>query len=221
MESKTMDTELTSRSEPPDAGSPSRNPVRRLYDWVIGWSVHPSAMTALFVLAFVEAVFFPVPPDVLLIAMVLGARSRWALFALVTSVGSVLGGIAGYYLGYAASGLAMRIVELYGQTALKDELAQLFAEHSFAAIWFAGLTPIPYKIFTITAGLCHDSIDLTTLVAASAASRPLRFFAVAYLLRLFGPAAKQFIDRYFNLLTLLVAVGIVVGFLVLPHLTGR
>ena len=187
------------------------NIVRRLYDWVIHWAATPWAIPALALLSFSEASFFPIPPDVLLIAMAMAAPKRAFYFAAVCSVASVGGGMLGYYIGVALMGVVgCQVVSLYHGQSTFDWLATQFAQYDFWAVFVAAVTPIPYKIFTITAGAV--GADLATFFFASALGRPVRFFAVAALIYFLGPPVKRIIDRYFNLLSVAFVVLLVLGF---------
>jgi membrane protein YqaA with SNARE-associated domain len=139
----------------------------------------------------------------------------------VASAGSVLGGMVGYGIGYLSSDLAHALVEALGHADQVAVLQAKFGENAFLAIFAAGFTPIPYKVFTITAGLCHEMVSLPVFLAASALSRPLRFFSVAIILYFFGPPARRFLERYFNALTLIFLVLLIAGFVFLkPLLSG-
>jgi len=193
--------------EPP-GGHGRRGIVRRLYDWTLHWAETPYALWALFLLSFAEASFFPIPPDVLLIAMALGAPRRSLRFAAVCLAGSVLGGCAGYAIGmFLFEAVGKPIINVYGAWDAYNAISLGFRTHGFLYIFGAALTPIPYKVFTIAAGACK--VEFGVLVAASVVGRGLRFFAVGALFKFFGPPVKRFIDRYFNLLTILfLALGI-------------
>jgi len=195
--------------------------IRKLYDWVLGWAESPYGALALFVLALTESVFFPVPPDALLIALVLGSRRRAFYLALICAAGSVVGGAIGYSLGHYAwltgdgfTALALFFFETVPgfDQELYHQLGQNFDEWGFEIIFAAGFTPIPYKVFTISAGAFD--VDFVRFLVASAISRSARFFAVATLIWLFGEPIKAFIDRYFNLLAVLFAVLLIGGFVV-------
>jgi len=185
--------------------------VRRFYDWVLGWAHTPYGTPALFVLAFAESSFFPVPPDVLLIALALSIPARSLYFAAIASVGSVLGGILGYGIGlYFMQFIGAHIINLYG---LGDKFAYiqgLYRHYDAWAVAIAGFTPIPYKVFTITAGAFR--INFFVFVAASAISRSARFFIIALLIRRYGKPIRVFIERYFNILTLIFVVLLIAGF---------
>jgi membrane protein YqaA with SNARE-associated domain len=187
---------------------------RRLYHWVLSWSEHPQGTWALFILAFAESSFFPSPPDVLLIALCLGRPRRAAWYALVCTVGSVLGGLGGYAIGYGLyESVGRPILEFYGLTQKYAEVQDLYRRYDVWAVGIAGLTPIPYKVFTVTAGAFE--ISLPGFVAASVVGRGLRFGIVAALLRIWGEPAREFIDRHLGVLTILFAVLLVGGFVLI------
>jgi membrane protein YqaA with SNARE-associated domain len=196
-------------------------PLRRLYEWVLSWSGSRWGTVALFVLAFAESSFFPVPPDVLLIALALGATRRSFLYAAVCAVGSVLGGIAGYGIGWFAAPIAKDLITTLAGAGAYYEVAKAYGDNAFAAICVAGFTPIPYKVFTLAAGIFHETVGLGVLVAASVLSRSARFFLVAALIFLFGPRVKRFIDRYFDLLAVVFTVGLIGGFILLGARPGK
>jgi membrane protein YqaA with SNARE-associated domain len=188
--------------------------IHRLYHWVLSWAEHPQGTWALFILAFAESSFFPIPPDVLLIALCLGRPRRAAWYALVCTAGSVAGGVAGYAIGrelYDAVGRP--ILEFYGLTERYSEVQALYRRFDVWAVGIAGLTPIPYKVFTVSAGAF--GVSLPGFVAASVVGRGLRFGIVATLLRFWGEAAREFIDRHLGLLTILFAILLVGGFVLL------
>jgi len=209
--------------------------MRRVYDWVLHWADTPYGLHALVILSFAESSFFPIPPDVLLIALVLGAANRWWRFALWCSVASVLGGIAGYFIGVVAwEQVGIWIIENVAHAelspspvsgrldiALPEYLHWLGGTYLFDVydrwnawiVFVFGLTPLPYKLVTITAGVAR--VNFPVFVLASIASRSLRFFTVAAILWRFGPMAKRFIDRHFNKLAILFVLLLIGGFAVL------
>lgn len=190
--------------------------VRVVYDWVLGWSESPYGSLALFVLALVEASFFLVPPDVLLIALCVGRPGRSLHFAALCTLGSVAGGVLGYLIGYQLYELVGRsIIELYDAGAAFERVGELYRANLVLALGTAGFTPIPYKVFTIAAGAF--AVPFVPFVVISAVSRGARFFLVAGLIRIWGPQIRRFIDRYFNLLTLVFVVALILGFLVLKY----
>lgn len=196
--------------------------LRRLYDWVLSWADSPYGALALFVLAFAESVFFPIPPDVLLIALALGRRSRALWFGLICSAGSILGGMTGYALGHFAwltggdfTPLAHFFYDVIPgfSESVYFELGERFESWGFVIVFTAGFTPVPYKLFTVSAGAF--AINFPLFVLASAVSRTARFLLVSGLIWKFGPSVKRFIDRYFNILAVAFAVVLAAGFAVL------
>jgi len=225
------------------------NIIRRLYNWVLHWAETPYGTPALAVNSFAESSFFPIPPDVLLIALDLGKPKRSWWYAFVCTVASVLGGVAGYYIGYGLwASVGKPIVDFYNAQPIFDSLFTTFAEYSFWAVLIAAITPIPYKIFTITAGVVaanafgsggftpdaagvlaaaqpsatmlggHTSYFMTFLFA-SILGRSIRFFGVSALIYFFGERIKGFIDRYFNLLSIAFVVLLIAGFLLISKLS--
>lgn len=185
---------------------------RRLYDWVLKWADTPYGTPALALNAFAASSFFPVPPDVMLIALTLSKPKRWLYYGVITSVFSVLGGFLGYAIGYAfLEIIGYRMLEFYGYTETFETLKAEFINYQFWAVFIAALTPIPYKVFTITCGAVVMSLPV--FAAASVSGRAIRFIAVAALVRIFGPPVKKIIDKYFNLATILFVVILILGFL--------
>jgi membrane protein YqaA with SNARE-associated domain len=190
--------------------------LRRLKGWVEGFSQKPGAEWSLFGIAFIESSFFPIPPDVLLIALGVMMPNRAFRFALICSVGSVLGGMFGYLIGLEFYDLVgKKIIEFYGIQSHYEYVQTLYQQNAFAAIAVAGFTPIPYKVFTIAAGTFH--VPFMTLVIASAISRPARFYLVSALFYWFGPPIKSFIDRYFEILSVAFVVLLLLGFAVIKY----
>jgi|TARA_B100000315_G_scaffold9114_1_gene8962 membrane protein YqaA with SNARE-associated domain len=193
------------------------NQLRKLYDWVLHWAETPYAVPALIILAFAESSFFPIPVDVLLIAMALSIPKYSFRYAAYTSLFSVLGGIGGYIIGYYfMQYIGNSIIGFYGYEDHYNALAQTFQEHNFIAILVAALTPIPYKVFTITAGAANA--NFMEFMGASILGRSLRFFTVSALIYYFGERIKDFIDRYFNFLSIIFAVLLVGGFVLIKYL---
>ncbi len=191
--------------------------IRKLYDWVLHWAATPYAVPALFVLSFAESSFFPIPPDVLLIAMAVAVAKRSFYFAAVCSVASVLGGMFGYLIGLEFMELiGDRIIALYHFEAKWDQIGELYNQHQAWAVAAAGFTPLPYKVFTIAAGAFK--VDFLVFVLASAASRSARFFIVAGLIYFFGPPVKKFIEKYFNILSIVFFVSLILGFVLIKYL---
>jgi len=185
--------------------------LRRLYDWVIHWAETPYASWALFLLSFAEASFFPIPPDVLLIALAVAKPPKAFKYAFICSVGSLLGGCLGYLIGYGfMAGVGQKIVDLYGFSDKVAQIQHLYQRYDAWAVGIAGFTPIPYKVFTIAAGMFK--INFTVFVLASLVSRSARFFLVGGLIFKFGPNIQSAIDRYFDKLALAFVVLFVLGF---------
>jgi membrane protein YqaA with SNARE-associated domain len=193
------------------------NPLKRLYNWVLSWAKSPWGAWALFALAVAESSFFPVPPDILLIALGLSIPAKSFRYALICSAGSVLGGIIGYYIGYGLyETVGSYVVNLYNLQDAFNRISLMYQDNAFMAVAIAGFTPIPYKVFTIAAGVCR--VNLGIFILASALSRSARFFIVAAIIRFGGEPAKRFIDRYFNLLTIIFTVLLISGFLLIKFL---
>lgn len=168
---------------------------------------------ALLALSFAESSFFPIPPDVLIMALAMGRPRRALRFAAIATVGSVLGGIAGYFIGhFLFEQVGRPILELYGAGATFEHVGELYRQNLVVALGTAGFTPVPYKVFTIAGGAF--AVPLLTFVLISLVSRGARFFLVAGLIMYFGPSIKTFIDRYFNLLSIIFVVLLVGGFAV-------
>jgi membrane protein YqaA with SNARE-associated domain len=190
-------------------------PLRRLYHWVLGWATHPSATWALFLIAFAESSFFPIPPDVLLIALGLGRPTEAFRFATVCTAGSVIGGMAGYAIGILVEPLAHTMLGWFADAATIEKVRQQFDENTFLYVAIAGFTPIPYKVFTILAGVAHVSFPV--FVLASIASRGARFFLEAVLLRIYGEKAKGLLESKFEWITIIGGVVLVAGFLCIKY----
>lgn len=193
--------------------------LRRLYDWVLHWAQTPYGAPALFWLAFAESSFFPLPPDILLLALCLALPEKSYRYALLSTSGSVVGGMGGYLIGYALWGATAELFYQYvpGFTPTGfNHIQQLFASYDFWVIFTAGFTPLPYKIFTIGAGVFK--INFPLFVLTSLLSRGLRFFLVAGLIYTFGDQVKGLIDKYFNFLTIGFMVLLVGGFLLFTGL---
>ena len=181
--------------------------VKDLTLWVIHWAQTPYGGLALFVLAFCESSFFPIPPDVLLIALCMANPPKAFLFALLCSVGSTLGGIFGYVLGRVGG---RPLLERFVREDRITLVQRHYQRWDVWAVAIAGFTPIPYKVFTISAGAFL--LDFYRFVLASILSRSARFFLVAGLFFFFGPSINKLISRYFNLLSILFILLLILGF---------
>ena len=190
--------------------------VRRLYDWVLHWAHTPYGIPALVLLTFAESSFFPIPPDPLLVALCIAAPRRSFFFAASATVGSVLGGVAGYWIGAGGWHVAQDFFFTYVPGVSPEAFGRvqaLYDRWDFWAIFMAGLLPIPYKVFTLSAGVFR--INFPIFVFASVLSRGLRFFIVAALIHRYGAPISDFIDRHFNRLTIAFGALIVLGFMVI------
>jgi len=190
----------------------------RTKDWVESFARKPYALWALFFIAFVESSFFPIPPDVLLIALAVANPKQSFKFAAICTAGSVSGAFLGYYIGYAFfESIGSRIVDFYGFSDQFQFVLDKYRENAWFAIIFAGFTPIPYKVFTIAAGF-NETIDLGTLAFASLVGRASRFFLVGALLFVFGPRMKEYLDRYLGRLTLALGLLFILGIITVKWL---
>ena len=191
--------------------------LRRLYDWTLSLAAHPNALVALAVVAFVESSVFPIPPDVLMIPMILAAPSRAWLIAAVATAASVAGGLAGYWIGAGLFEQVGRpVLEFYGKTEYFDEFRHSYAEWGAWAVLVAGVTPFPFKVITILSGAA--SLSLPVFLLAAVIARGLRFFVVAWLLKMFGAPIQAFIERRLGLVFTLFCIALVGGFVALRYL---
>jgi membrane protein YqaA with SNARE-associated domain len=200
--------------------------IRKLYDWVLSWAETPYGGVALFILAFAESSFFPIPPDALLIALVLGATTKAFKYASTCTIASISGAILGYAIGHFAwwtpSGEFTSLAGFFFSRVpgftheLFYRVQRLYDKWNFWIIFTAGFTPLPYKVFTISAGAFK--INFPMFIIASVVSRGARFFLVAFLIWKFGPTIKTFIDKYFNLLAVTFTVLLIGGFIVIKYL---
>ncbi len=200
--------------------------LKRTYNWMLSWADTKWGAVMLFVIAFAESSFFPIPPDVLLIALCLGATTRAFRFAAICTAGSVLGALFGYTIGhflwYTPGGDFTVIADFFfrvipGFTVEQyHEIQSMYNKYDFWMVFVGGFTPIPYKLITITAGVFN--INIPMFIIASIVSRGLRFFAVAWLIWKFGPPVKVFIDKYFNWLAIAFTVLLIGSFAVVKYL---
>jgi membrane protein YqaA with SNARE-associated domain len=190
---------------------------RRLYDWTMGLAAHPHAGWVLFAVAFIESSVFPIPPDVLLIALVLAAPRRAFWLAGVCTAGSVLGGLAGYAIGALLfEAVGRPVLDFYGYSAEFTSFAARYNEWGAWIVFGAGLTPFPYKVITIASGA--TGLNLPAFVVASVLARGLRFLVVAALLWRFGALIRTFLERYLGLAATVFFILLVGGFVALKYL---
>lgn len=191
--------------------------LKRLYDWTLSLAAHPHAVWWLAAVSFIESSIFPIPPDVLLIPMVLAARDRAWRIAAICTLASALGGLAGYAIGYFLyETVGQPVLAFYGMMDKFAAFQVQFNEWGAAIVAVAGLSPFPYKVITIASGVTH--LDLTTFTIASVLSRGARFFLVAALLWKFGPQISDFLERRLGMVTAGFAVLLVGGFAALKFL---
>lgn len=191
--------------------------LRKLYDWVIGLAEHPRALWALAAVAFVESSVFPIPPDVLMIPMIVARPSRAFVIAGVALVASVLGGVLGYMIGaFFFDQIGAPVLAFYGKTAGFDAFAARYNEWGAWAVLIAGVTPFPYKVITIVSGVTH--LNFGVFMVASIIARGLRFFIVAALLWKFGAPIRDFIERRLGLMFTLFVVILAAGFYAVKYL---
>jgi membrane protein YqaA with SNARE-associated domain len=188
--------------------------IKKLYDWVLHWAETRYAIPALFLLAFSESSFFPIPPDVLLITLAISIPKKSFKYALICAVGSVLGGILGYGIGlHGYETVGRPIVEFYHGQDIMNAIKLKYDQHGFLGILIAAITPIPYKVFTIASGVFK--FDFWLFMIASILGRSARFFVVAGLIWKFGPSIREFIDKYFNLLSYAFIILLIGGFILI------
>ena len=194
------------------------NLFRKLYDWTLEKSKDPKAPWFLAIISFSESSFFPIPPDIILIPMVIAKRAKAWFFAFICTISSVLGGVAGYFIGYFFYlTIGEFIIELYSyQSEYSDFQSKYEGEIWLWFIFFAGLTPFPFKIITIASGALK--INMISFIAIALVSRGLRFYLVATLLKFFGNYIKKYIDKYFNLFTFVFFILLIGGFIFFKYI---
>lgn len=213
-------SDLLDESKPLLTTPPEKpNWLKRLYNWVLHWADTKYGLPALVVIAFIESSFFIIPPDVLLIALCMGAPRRSLKFAAWCSVASVAGGVFGYYIGYGLyEEVGRKIIETLHYQEHFAKVGTLYGQNAFLSLVTAAFTPIPYKVFTIAAGVFHDKVSLGTLIGASLLGRSGRFFLVAGAIYFFGPPVKRLIDKYLEIFTIVFMVLLIGSFVLLKYL---
>ena len=195
-------------------GSKNISWIRQIYDRCLLWVQSPSGVWALFFIAVAESSFFPIPPDIFLMILCIAAPSKSFRYAAICAVGSVLGGMIGYGLGLGfMDTIGVKILAWYGLQDKYEVVQNLYRQYDALAVGAAGFTPLPYKLFTITAGAFK--INFATFALVSLLSRSARFFLVAAFIYKFGAPVRHFIERYFNLLSILFFILLIGGFLVI------
>lgn len=191
--------------------------MSRLYHWVLSWADTPYGAPALFILSVVESSFFPIPPDPLLLALGLSKPKRAFIYAFICTTGSVIGGAIGYMIGlYLIDSVGIMIIEFYGMAEKYDAIQALYQEYNAAVVLVAGISPIPYKVFTIAAGAFKVSFPV--FIAASVAGRGFRFFAEGALVYYLGDKVKGIIEKHINLLAWVFSALAVGGFVALKYI---
>ena len=204
---------IKSDSQPDEKGVQKASWIRQIYDKSLLWVQSPSGIWALFFLAVAESSFFPIPPDIFLIVLCIAVPPKSFRYAAICALGSVIGGVIGYGLGMGfMDTIGIKILEWYGLHDKYEVVQDLYRQYDALAVGAAGFTPLPYKLFTITAGAFK--INFVTFILMSIVSRSARFFLVAGLIYKFGAPVRHFIERYFNLLTILFFILLIGGFLV-------
>lgn len=188
------------------------NALEKLRLWTLKWADSKYSSTAIFVLAFAESSFFPIPPDVLLIGILAINSKKWWYYAGICMAGSVLGGIFGYLIGWGFyEAIGQKIVDAYGLQKTVDAIGLKYSSNAFLTVFTAAFTPIPYKLITITAGLFK--ISLFQLIVASIIGRGARFLIIAFVLKTFGSKFNNLVIKYFNILSLFAIAIVILSFI--------
>lgn len=191
--------------------------LRRLYDWVMGLAAHPQASLWLFVIAFMESSFFPIPPHIMLIPMVIADRAKAWRYAAIVTIGSVIGGVAGYLIGYGLfDQVGMPVLQFYGMGEKFKDFAANYNEYGAWIVFTAGVTPFPYKVITIASGV--TGLNFWVFLIASIAARSLVFFVIAGLLYAFGQPIRVFIEKRLGLMFTVFLVLLFGGFIAIKYL---
>jgi membrane protein YqaA with SNARE-associated domain len=191
--------------------------IRTLYDWTIRQAHHPRALWLLAFVAFIESSVFPIPPDILMIPMIIAAPRKAFVIAGVATVASVLGGMLGYWIGAAFfDQIGLPVLEFYGKTGSFETFRQTYNEWGAWAVLIAGVTPFPYKVITILSG--STGLDIVVFTLASIVARGLRFFIVAALLWKFGAPIRDLIERRLGLMFTLFVIALLAGFVLIRYI---
>ncbi len=196
----------------------TNNPLKNLYYWVLKFAEHRYAIPALFIIAFAEASFFPIPPDVLLLAMAMAIPSKSLYYALVCTIGSVLGGITGYLMGWGIWSSIDQWMYKYIPGFTEEKfmaLSEKFANNVFETIFIAGFTPVPFKVFTVAAGAAV--VPFFMFLIGCIISRGMRYGILAVIVMKLGPKAKEWIDRYFNTITIVAGIVVILLFFLIKN----
>ncbi len=193
--------------------------LRKMYDWTLRQSGSPHAPWALFGVAFIESSVFPVPPDVLLVAMTAARREKWLKYACICTAGSVLGALLGYSIGFFLyETVGKWIINTYNLREVMSVIGRKYNDNAFFTVFAASFTPIPYKAITIAAGVFR--ISLLMLVSASLIGRAGRFFMVSGSIRIFGAGVQKTVEKYFDIFSVAFIILLIGGYLWLKHSAG-
>ena len=191
--------------------------IRYLYNWTLEQSSKKHASWFLAFISFIESSIFPIPPDVVLIPMIIAKRTKAFILAFVCTTFSVLGGLLGYLIGFALfNSVGIILVNFYGMNEYIENLKEYYNNYGVWFVLIAGFTPFPFKIITIASGLFQ--LNLIIFILCSVVARGCRFYLIAFLLYLFGETIKNYIDKYFNILTILFFIFLICGVLFLSYL---
>lgn len=191
--------------------------TKKIYQWMVDMASSRNAMWALALVAFVESSFFPIPPDIMLIPMIVATPKKAWKIALVATAASVIGGYFGYLIGYFGYDLIARpLLEFYGYLEKFEQFSRYYNEYGAWIVLGAGITPFPYKVITIASGVV--GMNIWVFGVASVVARGLRFFIIAGLLRFFGEPIKKIIEKHFGLLSIIFFILLVGGFLLIKYL---
>ncbi|NBS78584.1 DedA family protein [bacterium] len=208
---------MKGQKSPLENPAPHSNPIRKMYAWTLHWAGTPYALPALVVISFLESSIFPIPPDVLLIPMVLAHPSRAWLYAVACTGASVVGGWAGYGIGhFLYDSVGAPVIAFYHLQTQFETFRNIFNTYGAWIVLIKGMTPVPYKLITITAGA--TGMNWVTFSIASVVSRGMRFVIEAELLRRFGPSIRPKIDRYLEAILVVLLVLLLGGFFLLKLL---
>ncbi len=191
--------------------------VKSVYDWMLEMSTSPHAMWFLALVAFAESSFFPIPPDIMLIPMILALPNKAWSIAGVATISSVLGGCLGYAIGvFFFDVIAKPILEFYGYLHQFDVFKEYYHQWGAWIVLGAGITPFPYKVITIASGVVR--LDFITFTVASIVARGMRFYLVAWLLKKYGAPMKEFIEKHLGVLSILFLILLIGGFVIIKYL---
>ena len=188
---------------------------RKLYDWTLKWASHPRGVSAYVVISFIESIFFPIPVDPLLMALCLSNYKKSLYYSFIGCVASVLGGIVGYYVGFGAESL---ISDSIRESDFILKATEMFQANTFHAMFIAGFTFLPFKVFAVSAGL--SKVPLVPFILGCIAGRGLRFFLVGGLIYFYGPPIKSFIDKYLEKIFMAIVVICVLLYFLIPYIKG-